>query len=62
MFYLQNGGRVMGEDEAARVIQAGFKSMSLKRRSTGSSIVTVVPNENGDSAKVPVTGAGPAGE
>ena len=52
----------MGEDEAARVIQAGFKSMSLKRRSTGSSIVTVVPNENGDSAKVPVTGAGPAGE
>ena len=36
----------MGEDEAARVIQAGFKN-ALKRRNTGSSIVTVVPN--GDS-------------
>jgi len=45
----QNGGnRVMGEDEAARVIQAGFKN--LKRRNTGSSIVTVVPNGNGTTA------------
>ena len=38
----------MGEDEAARVIQAGFKN--LKRRNTGSSIVTVVPNGNGTTA------------
>ena len=48
-FFFQNGGnRVMGEDEAARVIQAGFKN--LKRRNTGSSIVTVVPNGNGTTA------------
>ena len=54
----------MGEDEAARVIQAGFKSMSLKRKSTSSSVVTVVANGGedggGGSKKVPVTG--PAGE
>jgi len=43
------GGRVMGEDEAARVIQAGFKN-ALKRRNTGSSLDTVVPNGNGNTA------------
>ena len=48
----------MGEDEAARVIQAGFKNLSLKRRNTGSSIVTVVPNGD-DNGKVTATaGAG----
>jgi len=44
-----SGGRVMGEDEAARVIQAGFKN-ALKRRNTGSSLDTVVPNGNGNTA------------
>ena len=39
----------MGEDEAARVIQAGFKN-ALKRRNTGSSLDTVVPNGNGNTA------------
>ena len=56
-FFFQNGGnRVMGEDEAARVIQAGFKN--LKRRNTGSSIVTVVPNGDSNGKIAATAGAG----
>ena len=48
----------MGEDEAARVIQAGFKKMSLKRRNTGSSVVTVVPNGDSNGKIAATAGAG----
>ena len=59
VFFFQNGGgREMGEDEAARVIQAGFKKMSLKRRNTGSSIVTVVPNGDSNGKIAATAGAG----